>query len=78
MGPGGWRVVDFIIDELGEVVDGVRVDLAFHILEVTEFVPDWLGAIVLVVRPAGSILVGEVGLGEGGILWPLVLTFLEL
>ena len=69
MGPDDWRGVDFIIDDLGEVVDGVRVDLAFQILKVTEFVPDWLGTIVLVVRPAGSILVGEVddwGLERGG------------
>ena len=70
MGPDDWRGVNFIIDDLGEVVDGVRVDPAFQILKVAEFVPDWLGTIVLVVRPAGSILVGEVddwgGDGVGG------------
>ena len=70
MGPDNWSGVDFIIDDLEEVVDGVRVDLAFQILKVTEFVPDWLGTIVLVVRPAGSILFGEVddwGLERGGV-----------
>ena len=54
-------MVDFVIDDLGEVVDGVGVDLAFQGLEVTKFVPDRFGAIVLVVGPAGSILGGEVG-----------------
>ena len=57
MGTDDWKGVDFIIDDLGEVVDGVRVDLAFQILEVAEFVPDWLGTIVLVIRPTGSIFV---------------------
>ena len=59
MGLGGWSEVDFVIfDDLGEVVDGVRVHLAFQGLEVAKLVPDRLGAVVLVVAPASSILGG--------------------
>ena len=49
MGPGDWGVVDFLVDDLGELMDGLSIDLAFQIFKFTELVPEWLWADVLVV-----------------------------
>ena len=53
MGPGGWwKVVVVFLYDPGEVAHGVCVDLAVQGLQVTEFVPDRLRAVVLVIAPA--------------------------
>ena len=54
---GSWGSFGVVLHDPGEVAHGVRVNLAVQGLQVTELVPEGLGASVLVVAPARPVLV---------------------